>query len=302
MSAASHIISRIWVLLVLSCIAVSCEEDYLLVRDEFKPSIVVNSIFTINQPWLINVSLSKDVFDAIDTFETVKNANVFIVENSNGRIISLAHIGNGQYFSDKYTPLVDKSYTLHVEVEGYDVVTAISKSPKHAEVTDIVREVVEISGREAQKVSFQILDNDLNYYIWGLLSNDNKNSFDTTYKSSPVNLVKSLQSNTDIASIYKNNLEGVGDAEANEGGAFSTIDTEGIGADGVSETDSTSLIKYLRILTASKELYEYYKSVERFRTSGNHNTSFSTSPRIYSNVENGLGLFAGYAERFIELE
>jgi hypothetical protein len=42
--------------------------------------------------------------------------------------------------------------------------------------------------------------------------------------------------------------------------------------------------------------------VEKFTAADNHNSSFSQSPEIYSNIKNGLGIFAGYTEEFKEVK
>lgn len=54
----------------------------------------------------------------------------------------------------------------------------------------------------------------------------------------------------------------------------------------------------LRVMTISSHLYDYYKSVERARSIAN--TSVANQRPIYSNVEGGLGIFAGFSESSIQ--
>ena len=67
-------------------------------------------------------------------------------------------------------------------------------------------------------------------------------------------------------------------------------------------TVTTEIRKYLRIMTASQDLYNYFVTIEKFVAADNHNSSFSYSPAIYSNIQNGLGIFAGYTEEYKEIK
>ncbi|MFT6334388.1 MAG: hypothetical protein ACJATI_001126 [Halioglobus sp.] len=53
----------------------------------------------------------------------------------------------------------------------------------------------------------------------------------------------------------------------------------------------------LRVVSISKELFDYYSSVEVSRSVGNDTEN--TQIPIYSNIENGLGIFAGFNESII---
>jgi hypothetical protein len=50
----------------------------------------------------------------------------------------------------------------------------------------------------------------------------------------------------------------------------------------------------LKIMAVSSDLYNYLKSYEIYKQSDIKNTSFSDPVIIYSNIENGLGIFGGY--------
>ena len=53
----------------------------------------------------------------------------------------------------------------------------------------------------------------------------------------------------------------------------------------------------LRVVSISKELFDYFNSVEEARNIGNDTEN--TQIPIYSNIENGLGIFAGFNESII---
>lgn len=87
------------------------------------------------------------------------------------------------------------------------------------------------------------------------------------------------------------------------GDSYNHTDKDG----GVNDSDEdeeggSSKIIYsyeLRVMTISKELYQYYSSLEEYYQKG-ASTHSSDIPHIfYSNVENGAGIFAGFSESVI---
>lgn len=294
---------KLLILLALT-VLVSCEEDYLLERETFRPSVVVNSIFKNGKSWVVNLTFSKDILTNGSEIIPITNASVSIIEKSTGREIVLYHTQKGNYQSDIYPPQADKIYELLVDVPGYKTVKAVSSAPKKANVVNIITDIVD---DKTTKIDFEIKDNISNYYIWNFISTNPKNPLDTTFTGNPKDLVKSIKKYNDISG-YLNSLSSSNDNDAiSQGGLFSTNiknsqqeSTAGNGSSTSGETQTNK--RYLRLLTASKDLYNYYKTVEKFILAENHNSSFSHSPEIYSNISNGLGIFAGFTEEFKEIK
>lgn len=284
---------------------VSCEEDFLLHRDPFKPSVTVNSIFTVGQPWIVNLSFSRDILENQSQIKTILNAEVIVVDKNNGRQILLNHTGNGIYTSKIYPAEPDKNYELQVMVPGFEKVTATSMSPQNAQVVKIISEDYD---PKTTKVNFEIQNSANSYYIWNLVFTNKNNPIDTTYTGNPKNLVGSIKNYNNLSG-YLSTISNPGSNDGSgTGGQFSTynnstLDSEGDdgGESGASGSDPVKK-KYLRLVTASKELYNYYKTIEKFIEVENHNSSFSQTPGVYSNIQNGLGIFAGYTEKYIEIK
>jgi hypothetical protein len=51
----------------------------------------------------------------------------------------------------------------------------------------------------------------------------------------------------------------------------------------------------LKVMVVSSELFEYLKTYEEYRQNEIKNTSISEPVKVYSNIENGLGIFGGYS-------
>jgi len=281
----------------------SCEEDFLLLRPDFRPSVVVNSIFKDGKPWVVNLTYSKDILTPGSEISAITDAQVSVIEKTTKREIILKHISKGVYQSDIYPPQADKTYELIVMVPGYEKVYAISTAPKKANVVSIISDIVD---NNTTKINFEIKDNTSNYYIWNFISTNLINPIDSNFNGSPKELVSGIIKYNSIAG-YINSLTHSTDNDAvAQGGIFSANIKESnepfIEGNQNNSEENGTVKRYLRLLTTSKDLYNYYKTVEKFSTAENHNSSFSHAPEIYSNVQNGLGIFAGYTEEYKEIK
>lgn len=294
--------SKVGIILFLAVFFTACETDYILDAGSFKPSVVVNCIFKEGQPWIVNLSFSRDILNNRSDNFSIAKASVSVIEKSNGREIILRHTKDGNYQSDIYPPQPDKTYELVVNVNGYDEIRATSIAPKKSNVVNIISDEVD---KSTTKVNFEIQDNASNYYIWNVVSSSKVDPLDTAYNGNPKDLVRSIVKFNNLNGY----LSGVGTESGNDavstGGLFSSqvknVDDENSGTSG-GQPGGPASKKYLRLMTVSKDLYNYYKTVEKFVISPNHNSSFSHTPEIYSNITNGLGIFAGYTEQYKEIK
>lgn len=297
-------------LLSLICITLfytSCEEDFVLTKKEFSPQLVINSVFKPGHKWVVHVSTSRDILNHESHIKNIDNANVIIIEKSSQYKIYLKYKGDGIYSSDYYPPQLGKTYELVVEVPGYKTVKAQSIAPKKANIVNIIKDVVD---EKVSKVNFEVKNDSNQYLIWNYISSNSKSGpIDTIFTGNPKSFAFGFFN-------YDNFLNGWSergnDAISSEGIFSSNLVDDG--GDGGKSNGSDTIIgdpdqsqeveikRYLRVVTASSNMYNYYKSVERFLSAINHNSSFSNSPQIYSNIENGLGVFAGYTEELTEIE
>lgn len=294
------------VLLFLSWMLSSCEEDFVLVKNDFKPQIVINSIFKPDHKWVVHVSTSRDMLDRGSQIKNVENANVVIIEKLSKYKVYLDYKGDGVYSADYYPPRPDKTYELYVEVPGYKTIRAESIAPKKANIVNISKDFVD---KKISSVNFEVKDDSNKYLIWNFITSRNGNNpVDTIYTGSPKSFIYGFFNYNDALSGFSNK----GNDAVSSDGTFSSniIDSDDIGGkdnsgqnhNGSGNSEAYVVKKYLRVVTASNTLYSYYKSVEQFLSASNHNSSFSNNPKIYSNIENGLGIFAGYTEQLTEIE
>lgn len=283
---------------------ISCEEDFVLKREAFVPKVVVNSIFTEGKPWKVALTFSRDILDNSPNIIPVENADVYIIRKVNGLQIPLKHEGAGIYTSVTWMPEPDRNYELIVNVPGYTTITSKSTSPSRSEIVNVLSEVVELQGEKQTKVNFEIKDNNSNFYIWNVISSNQGKLPDSSFTGDAGKLVGSIKKYPSIQSVLNNNVLSGNDTES-KGGSFSTTTSDNNGDDSLENPPPGSEPinkKYLRVVTASGDLYNYYKSVEQFVLSENYNTSIAYTTKVYSNIQNGLGIFAGYTEKYIEIK
>ena len=54
-------------------------------------------------------------------------------------------------------------------------------------------------------------------------------------------------------------------------------------------------------MTVSKDLYDYYRSIEIYRLRGQVNSSITQPVEVYTNIDGGLGIFAGLAAEVLDI-
>lgn len=115
---------RIFTIIVIVFISGSCIKDVGFSYPEVPSQVVVNALFTEDEPWKILLTYSKGAEDSTDRY--IDNATVTI--RSATEEILAEHTGDGVYSSESY-PQTGTAYTLTVELPGFRTITATSSVP-----------------------------------------------------------------------------------------------------------------------------------------------------------------------------
>lgn len=281
-------------------VCTSCEVDYVIEQKDFVPQVVVNSVFTENKPFQVHLSFTRDIFDSNNEIEIIPDAVVTITEKATGRTAELEHQGDGIYSYLFFTAKSDHTYELKVFVDGYKPITAVSRVPLKVRNVNVITESIVLDDKEALQIRFDIKDYNSAYFIWNWISSDPKNPIDSSVFSTPDKFVQ------DVNKVRNLNLKGDDDTnlgfkdDGNEYKKSFVYTNEDAGNQGSgSQADNDKY--YLRIMSLSKEMYDFYRSFEKYINDNNQISSISYLPKVYSNVENGLGIFAGYSQKYIEV-
>ncbi|MEE9440270.1 MAG: DUF4249 family protein [Saprospiraceae bacterium] len=316
--------------LIVLCF-VACEEQYQLDTTDFEAKLVVNSLFS-DDDWSVSVSNSNNILDANTKINSISNARVEIFNEDGAFLYELVHSENGTFSRDGYAPVADKIYSIKVTSKGYKTVTATGRVPVLSKLTIAKVLLLENETDKGIEVDFEIEDtyNTDSYYIWEIveLEDEDENEENSVSFSLSDSWINSLSTSSTIGSYGRNDIIGTGvfgngkykttynsidynksnnsnlDSNASNDNpnyeVVGEIFNTGGGIGNNEGSEETIVYQYeLRVMTISKELFDYYFSIQDYLKYTDNNSG-QTQYSIYTNINNGLGIFAGYNESVIQ--
>ena len=115
----------LYILPIILFTITSCIKDIDFNYNEVETQVVVNALFSENEPWNVLLTYTKATEDTTDRY--IDNALVTIC--SANEEISLVYAGDGEYTSENY-PKTGTTYTINIEVPGFEMITATSSVPR----------------------------------------------------------------------------------------------------------------------------------------------------------------------------
>ena len=307
----SHSINRVLLLLTFGVFfATSCEEPVDLDIAIQEPQIVVTSNFAPGEPFKVTVTKSRNVL-ASEADEYVNNAVVRIF-SSQGKELDKLPLNNFHtpfYESKRLTPESGKAYRLQIDIPEKPAIIAEDIVPLPVALTAIEMDTIEIFGEAIEQIYKVAIDVHFtdpigaqDYYHLSLFnhiedSEDSTVPMDGYTGSSTGQGAKELMPLMPLESD-KNNPSVIFHFE--DGGVlFTDEDFDGqktmltfyslLSFD--NEAHLGTVVGELR--TVSKDYYLYHTSLSR--QIANKDRPFVEPISVYSNIENGLGIFSGYA-------
>ncbi|WP_242926953.1 DUF4249 domain-containing protein [Pontibacter vulgaris] len=270
---------KILFLLYLPLLLWSCTDIVELELPEQEPQLVVNSMFTPDSAWSVDISASQNALSNAP-YEQVQNATVEVYQGSK-YLFNLAHTRNGKYKSEEALPKALEHYTLKVSAPGFPACEASNFAPAlpATRALKVARASSSIDPNIPEaEVSFVLDDapNTQNYYAISAYFPD------TAY----------------TGEAYKNyvglDFQAPIEQEFTMGNSYFFSDKL---IDGKATTlkQRYTLIEgktvYLNIAQISPDYYHYARTLVK----QSYNDNFMTTPGpVHNNIRNGLGIFAGY--------
>jgi|TARA_Y100000992_G_scaffold154987_1_gene103523 hypothetical protein len=299
---------RLLFLLSISLAYISCEKVIPFEGDVNTPKLVINSVFESDSTFKVHVSSSRSVIDTA-SFNNIDDAIVTIKDGNENIIETLNHVENGFYKGQTF-PQENQTYILEVNHPNYANITASDSLPSPITINSVDTSTIidPINGNRLQiSMNFDDPENTQNYYLIETYSVNEylviKNSDTTEYE---LDTTKQFMVLTD--EVFQN-----GGSPWREQGLFNDLlfngqnktleleipnDSWSGSEDGYDWSYQTLTLRlYLHNITLS---YYYYRtSLELFQNaSGN---PFAQPVQVFSNVENGFGVFAGSQISFFDL-
>lgn len=288
-------------LLLIGLLYSACQKDLVINHDDFESRLVVNSIFTTGKAWSISVTNSSNLLDPDSKIEGVEGAQIFLENRSTNVDVPIIDMGNGNYVSNGGVPQEGDQYEIFISKEGYETARSLTYVPSNAKAPEMFNiEEIDNFDEKVYKVSLKIQDdpNQQNYFVWELISSSEENA-GAVFKGEDADqlayyLDRKLPKNQPkLGALTALSSDGAFSGEIYSQDIFIVPDKELV-TDGPEQTE-TQISLYLKVKSVSQDLYKYHESFERHEESADYNT-------IYSNVENGYGIFGSYNESVIKID
>ncbi|UKN02258.1 DUF4249 domain-containing protein [Paracrocinitomix mangrovi] len=274
---------------------VSCVKEIEFNTEDVKTKIVVNSLFSNDSIWSIQLSNSKSILDT-SKLKSIENAIVQVTEEQNNIITSFTHTGNGVYTSTNFTPSASSTYKLEVNVPNYNAITSRSDCPLPVEIIGIDSATTNFGNKPSLSVELSFNDSNetKNYYIVDVIGNIKKYNQETGDTVSYFERLQLSCSDPNIELVNSFETEGFGNvfnyillSDTNFSSDIYKLKFNIINWSDLKDVDFQG---YIRLISASEDYFLYKKSFAIYQeVQGN---PFATPVQVYSNIENGLGIFA----------
>ena len=285
----------------------NCTKDLPFPDVDSKELIVVNGLISPEDGAQVHLSQSCHVTDPKCKGNSISNALVFIKDDSGKILAELEHQTGGLYTAEGFVAEHDHIYNINAESSGLESVNAKAHVPKTFNCEMISNDERIYEGYLCRIFNIKIDDdpNVRNYYLisgWTEILNgqhdegtDDINSYllpHTGFLTKDINAEnKEIISRVDIFTFP---LPFVFLTDENFNGENYQLEF------GMHELDVTLRPElktrgHINVKSVSKEMYDYYKSVTLYQlTSG---SGIAEPQPIFTNVENGIGIFGGYTEK-----
>jgi hypothetical protein len=257
--------------------------------------ICINGIFRPDSTWVVHLTRGKYILDSDadaspnSKYVPLDNATITIYEGN--ETIPLEHFDflfsnyfeGGWYRNTSKKPHLGKTYTIKASMPGLGEATATATIPQPVQIEKI--ETVSIIPDETGVISIDVYIKDPegvpNYYqLFQAGTNTPHNEWEIKTQDSRYSI------SYDDSPLYGNQS------------SFKPAIFNDVGMDGQLLKIPVTVFKdqsvTIQLRSISKEYYQYYTS--NFRQSFSDQTTLAQAVYVFSNIENGFGIFAGYSQ------
>ena len=121
------------IFLILLSVLCSCTKEIELDLGGTEKQVVVNCLFSVDNPWKVYLTCTKSINDTTDPM--IDNARVQIFSNEQDAF-ELQYTGEGTYESEQY-PQKGVVYELRIDAPGYETISATNTIPADIEISNI---------------------------------------------------------------------------------------------------------------------------------------------------------------------
>lgn len=293
----------ILVLFLFSLLNLQCKKNINVEMPLYHEQLVVQSFFNPDSNFRVYLENSISILENSDSIKTIENANVEIYKE-NLLFDTLRHEGSGMYVTENKKPLIGENYTLKIHVPGFSDVSGEDEIP-----LPVPFELISLDSISTTIDSFYIAADSFYVYSYTKYNmtftiNDRPNE-ENYYSLHFLPVISISTTNTAIINEESNDI-----SEDNIFRGNSCIFSDFL-FDGeryqisinfkIASYDNFSNIG-LNLDAYSKNLFLFKKSFFQRNDSDWDDSPFTEPSQLHSNIENGLGIFAGFSIYSIEIK
>lgn len=284
-------IQFIGISLALLSVLWACEKEIVLKQEEVEPRIVVNSIFSANDTIWVQLSESRNVLFEGE-LPVITDAALQLTDGNGSVLGEFIHESDGNYYMPTVLPVAGNRYGIIASKAGLKSVSAFSAAPNLISVTSIDT----VSFADVSEMEFTIKFSDdvteTNYYSISIAS----------YNGYPNELGEVVYYENNYFTTKEFYVVNGGDDIGGDGTKYDSefyfTDELLVGADisfkgriyYFSDSEEPRFF-VVKVASLSEDLYKYKVTYANYlNTQG---SPFAEPVRVYSNVENGFGIFGG---------
>lgn len=272
----------------------SCETIIEVDLPEHKPQLAVNSTFSPDSLWIVNLSSTVGIGDSEDP-KIIENGTV-LVSADGAPADTFAYFSDGFYIHPRALigegPVPGVNYEVVANAPGFPEARSTNRIPVPVEVNSASTRISNIAGGGDENSEITLSFDDpagKNYYFLAVLVDDSLFGQDRF----PINLESNNPALNATPLYSEYNFQGL---------LFSDLSFEGRTAEITAisffynlDSISTTLV----LGTLSEDYFKYAQTYSSFFE--NQFNPFAEPVRIHNNVENGYGIFAGFSTDEYEL-
>jgi len=280
----------------------SCEKEIDIAIPDRERKIVINSLFTSEETLTVNLTKSLSIIDRADVI-FLNDAVVKLYENDNF-IENLQFVTNGNYVSS-FNLINAVNYKVEVERNGI-IASAVNSIPEPIEIINIDTNTIRLFDFDYLEciINFQDNPNENNYYMFsldniktdiyeyydnGVLISDTVTYNNSYYESDDIIVENWLYINEQTYILFADHL-----ISGKKYGLNIRVEhTNSYYYPDISFNDVDSSYIHFNLFSVTEEYYKYFKTFSMHRES--RENPFAEPVQVFSNVENGLGVFAGFS-------
>lgn len=271
--------------LLVALSTVACEKYIEFDAEVKQPKLVLNGLFNADSTWHVHVSHSLSVIDN-ESLGDVEDATVRIVDSNGNLVETLVHDEDGNYVGSTM-PAINTNYMIEASAPNYTSVSATDHIPVQVNIISFDTSTVAGEfGEETIRLTVKFTDpNEANFYQLRVRQIDTFSFgggfYDYIYMRSTDPVFENLGENKGSSyGLFRDPLFNGQTYEVTvllDSWAFNSgYDVE------------------ILLINGSEAMYNYRLSYDRYINS--NGDPFAQPVQVYSNVENGFGLFAGFSQ------